>query len=122
MKYFFITLFIFTFLACEKQDIVNTPPATFELKQNFPNPFNDTTVILYGIPSSSSPSIKIVVKDRFDQVFSTLVDKSNHPAGSNFRIVWNGRGGAYQKAPVGIYYIELVNSGEVKKRIVALKQ
>lgn len=126
MKYLIFLSFSFCLISCNLQDVVNQPPATYELKQNYPNPFTDSTVVQYGIPIALSgtlgPHVKLVVKDRFDQVYSTLESTANHPAGQ-FSKVWYGRGLNYQKAPAGVYYIELqINDSEVIKRIVALKQ
>ncbi len=114
------------FVSC--QGIVNTPPSGYELQQNFPNPFIDTTVIIYGIPyigqGATGPKIRVVVNDRFNVTQATLVSTSNHPAGT-FRVVWNGRGANHQKVAPGIYFIELqqLNDGTmVQGRCVALKQ
>lgn len=131
MKYLLLCILVLPFVSC--QETVNTPSSSYELKQNYPNPFTDTTVIVYGIPpvgsSSIGPHVRVVVNDRFNCTQATLVDNINHPAGHDFRVVWNGRGPNYQKSPPGIYYIELQQlnaqgqSGTyVHVRRVALKQ
>jgi hypothetical protein len=131
MKYLLPCLIAVTLIAC--QETINEPAPTYQLSQNFPNPFTDTTIIYYGIPligsGSKGPWIRIVVNDRFNQTFAILVDNYNHPACSNQKIVWNSRGSNYEKAPSGIYYIELqqldMPSHEgvyVHERRVALKQ
>jgi hypothetical protein len=133
MKYLILCVFAFCSLACQNQDIVNTPPATYEMSQNFPNPFTDTTTVYYGVPyvggNAPGPTVRLVVNDRFNKTVATLVDTRNHSAGSNFKAVWNGRGSNYQKAPVGIYYIELqqlnsLNDDDVQVHVrrAALKQ
>jgi hypothetical protein len=105
MKYLLLCILAFSFIAC--QEIVNEPPPSYDMLQNFPNPFADTTVIWYGIPSSSvGPQIRVVVNDRFNQTMATLVNTHNHPAGW-FKVTWNGRGPNYERCPAGIYYIEL---------------
>jgi hypothetical protein len=126
MKYILLCLFAFFCISC--QQIVNPPPDTYELLQNFPNPFTDTTVILYGIPfvgsGATGPSIRVAIYDRFNIIQAVLVNTKNHPAGSNFRTVWNGRGYNNQKVPPGIYSVELQQSDDqiVLARCVALKQ
>jgi hypothetical protein len=125
MKHAFLLILAFSFISC--QETVNTPPSTYELKQNYPNPFTDTTVVLYGVPSAgpsaTGPWIRVVVNDRFNHTQAILVDTRNHPAGHDFKAVWNGRGANYQKAPAGIYYIELQQGNSyVLGRRVALKQ
>jgi hypothetical protein len=101
---------IFLFSSCADQVIDNPPPASYELKQNYPNPFIDSTVIEYGIPffgtNMQGPYIKIIAYDRFRRKQATLKDQPNHPAGQ-FAVTWNGRGVNGIKVPAGIYYVEL---------------
>lgn len=103
-------ILLMLFSSCADQVIDNPPPASYELKQNYPNPFVDTTVIEYGIPFLGSnmdgPYIKIIAYDRFRRKQATLVDQTNHAAGQ-FSVTWNGRGVNGIKVPAGIYYIEL---------------
>ena len=127
MKYMILCILALSFISC--QGINNTPPLTYDLKQNYPNPFTDTTWIIYGVPyagkNAPGPWVRIVIKDRFNQTEATLVDTYNHPAGYD-TVLWNGRGANYQKVPAGIYYIELqqLNGNDVyiQGRQVALKQ
>ena len=131
-KYFFC-IFILLAAGC-KQQVVNTPPYTYVMEQNFPNPFTDSTVVLYGVPllqsGSDAPWIQIVATDRFNQVEAYLVNNHLHPAGSNFRAVWYGKGLDFQIAPKGIYYIEMRlvistltdNEYQVVARKVAVKE
>jgi hypothetical protein len=133
MKYIILCIFAFFSFACQNQDVVNTPPASYEMSQNFPNPFTDTTTVYYSVPyvggKAPGPHVRLVVNDRFNFTVATLVDTHNHSAGSNFPVVWNGRGANYQKVPEGIYYFELQqidshSDGDVYVHVrrVALKQ
>jgi len=127
MKYVILYILAFSFISC--QEIVNTPPPTYVLKQNYPNPFTDTTRIIYGVPfvgaNATGPHVRLVIKDRFNYTEATLIETYNHPAGTD-TVIWNGRGANYQKVPAGIYYIELQQLTEgnvyVQGRQVALKQ
>lgn len=132
MKYIALCIVALCFLGCE-QEVVNTPPASYEMSQNFPNPFTDTTTIYYGVPAvgghATGPHVRLVVNDRFNFTVATLVDTYNHSAGSNFKVVWDGRGTNYQVVSPGVYYIELqqldteADDGVyVRVRKVALKQ
>ncbi len=136
MKLFFICFsFMLLFSSCAEQQIVNTPPNTYELKQNYPNPFPDTTRIEYGVPyvgpGGAAPWLRIVVYDRFNVKQTTLMENGAHDAGT-FNVTWSGRGVNGVKVPAGLYYIELQQrNGVVSKsendlivllRITALKQ
>lgn len=50
----------------------NVTPSNFTLSQNFPNPFNPTTVIKYSVPVASK--VRIDVYSVTGQLVSTLVD------------------------------------------------
>jgi len=67
-------------------------PARFELKQNFPNPFNPRTTISYEMPGDAHVTLKIfnllgeeiatIVDDERSAGFHTTIwDASNHPSG-----------------------------------------
>jgi|GEM_PF-2253740 len=52
-------------------------PKSFALSQNFPNPFNPTTVISYSVPKTSRVVIKVF--DILGREISTLVDSNKEP-------------------------------------------
>lgn len=123
------------FSSCADQEIIGVPPSTFELKQNYPNPFTDTTHIIYGVPfmgeGNPGPWIRVVVYDRFLQRQATLIEDANHPAKTD-TLVWLGRGPNGAKVPPGLYYIELQQANRTQDsndegflvvlRITALKK
>lgn len=84
-------------------------PPDFYLKQNFPNPFKDTTTIEYGVPitGGSNSLVTIKVYDQFQQEIRTLVNNRYHPAGSNFLTKWNGQDVKAVSVPSGLYIIEM---------------
>lgn len=86
-------------------------PGDFGLYQNFPNPFNPSTVIGYNLPVKSRVSIKIY--NTLGQEQATLFDGINQ-AGYH-HITFNGSNFAS-----GIYYYRLItdNFVEVKKMIL----
>jgi len=125
---------IFLLSSCADQIVDNPPPSTYVLKQNYPNPFADSTVIEYGIPllggNNPAPHIKLVVYDRFQRKQVTLVDNPYQAAG-NFKVTWTGKGVNGFKVPTGIYYILLMqdhssfleyDETEVLLRITAFKK
>lgn len=82
----------------EFSDVVmidNIAPSQYILSQNFPNPFNPTTVINYALPFNSFVSLKVY--NSLGQEVSTLVNESKQ-AGS-YKVDFNASG-----LPSGVYY------------------
>jgi hypothetical protein len=75
-----------------------TPPGTFRLDQNFPNPFNPTTVISYQLPAAGHATLKIF--DLLGREVVTLVDQEK-PAGVH-RETWNA-----SRMASGVYFCRL---------------
>jgi len=84
-------------------------PPSFYLKQNFPNPFIDTTTIEYGVPitGGSNSFVSIIVYDRFQQQIRDLVKNNSHSPGSGFLTKWDGKNSKGGSAASGIYIIEM---------------
>jgi hypothetical protein len=72
----------------EKLAEVTVIPKTFELCHNFPNPFNPSTTIKYGLPRDEEITLKIF--NMLGQEVATLIDKEIMPAGYH-AVVWDGR-------------------------------
>jgi endoglucanase Acf2 len=90
-----------------------TIPLEFELKQNFPNPFNPTTVINYQLPVSGL--IRLVVYNILGQELRELVH-SKQEAGKH-TVTFNAKGLAS-----GIYYYKLMAKDYIKiKKMVVLR-
>jgi hypothetical protein len=93
-------------------------PKAFALKQNFPNPFNPTTVIRYALPEASN--VRLDVHNTLGQVVRTLVDEKQVAAG--YRITWDGRNEHGQQMASGIYIYRIV-AGEftATRRMLLIK-
>jgi len=52
---------------------ISEVPETFTLKQNFPNPFNPTTTIQYGLPNAAE--VRLTVYDLMGRQVAVLVDQ-----------------------------------------------
>jgi hypothetical protein len=63
-------------------------PTTYELSQNFPNPFNPVTAIRYGLPKAKSVTLKIY--NLLGAEVATLVNDEHRAAGYHVAI-WDGR-------------------------------
>ena len=92
------------------QSISQQIPAHFTLEQNFPNPFNPTTTIIFDIQKTSDT--KLIVYDALGREIATLVNEELK-AGS-YQVDWNATG--YSS---GMYFYKLITDDyvDVKKMI-----
>lgn len=82
-------------------------PTKFTLSQNFPNPFNPSTTVRYGIPKAVNVSLRIY--NILGQLVSVLVD--GHKEAGYYQVQWNVSG-----VPSGIYFCRLQSEGFVETR------
>ena len=85
----------------EEQDIMISQ---YCLSQNFPNPFNPSTTIRYGLAEAAS--LSLVIYDVRGQVVQTL-ESGYHSAGW-YDVVWNGETVDGKSISTGIYFARLV--------------
>ncbi len=78
-------------------------PYTFSLQQNFPNPFNPSTVISFRLPASGR--VKVQVLDVLGRAISTLVDK-DLSAGPH-QVLWHGVRDDGSAVSSGVYFYRL---------------
>ncbi len=85
-------------------------PAEYNIYQNFPNPFNPTTVISYQLSSDFVGNVTLKVYDVLGREVAKLVDE-NKPAGK-YKVEFNGAG-----LSSGMYFYKLTagSFSEVKK-------
>jgi hypothetical protein len=84
---------------------INNPeitPTAFFLAPNYPNPFNASTMIEYGLPESGP--VKVDIYDILGRKIQTLVDETQS-AGYQ-QVVWNG-----EYSPSGTYFYR-IQAGE----------
>ena len=95
----------------------NAPiPELFSLDQNFPNPFNPSTVISYSLPRRSF--VEISIFNCLGQKVSTIV-KEYQDAGRH-QTTWDGRTDSGSEVASGIYFYHFRADEfcEVKKMVV----
>ncbi len=88
----------------------NEMPSTdvgYELRQNFPNPFNPGTHISYIIPQQSD--VRIVVYDLMGRMVRTLVNRTL--GRGNFQTDWDGRDDRGDAVASGMYIYRLTAAG-----------
>jgi hypothetical protein len=93
-----------------------TPPSKYQLKQNFPNPFNPSTTIRYSLSGPENISIRIY------DVSGQLVKEINkeHNQAGEYEVIWDGSNNNGEKISSGIYFYRLSvgNYNEAKKMIL----
>ena len=90
-------------------------PTDFDLKQNFPNPFNPSTTINFQIPGNiGSEKIHTVINvfDVLGRLVRTVVDE-NLPAGFHTRH-WDGLNDYGEKITSGVYFYS-IKAGDFRK-------
>lgn len=90
---------------------IDLAPKTYSISQNFPNPFNPSTVITYSIPVSSN--VIINVYNVLGELITTLVNE-NQEAGI-YKVNFDAQGlsnGVY------FYKIQAGNYTETKKMLL----
>ncbi|MDZ7316174.1 MAG: T9SS type A sorting domain-containing protein [candidate division KSB1 bacterium] len=93
-------------------------PQEFELDQNHPNPFNESTKISYSL--NKSGQVMLQIYDANGKIVRTLID-NNQDAGSHF-IQWDGRDDYGNSAASGIYLYLLKFEGNIiAKQMVKVK-
>ena len=104
-------------ISTDVKKIDTNPPNNFSLGQNFPNPFNPSTVINYALPEKSN--VKIEVFNMIGQSVALLVDTEK--SSGFYEVTWSA-----SDLPSGIYFISIIANGmdsntnfrQVKKAIL----
>lgn len=93
-------------------------PCQFKLYQNFPNPFNLTTMIRYTLPSPSF--VSLVIYDLLGREVRTLV-KGNQDEGFK-SILWDGTTNSGERVSSNIYIYQLRTKQSTQTRKMVLLQ
>lgn len=95
-------------------------PATFELAQNFPNPFNPATTIRYGLPQPAQVTLKVF--NALGEEVVTLLNAAPQVAGYHTAI-WNGRNRFGEAVASGLFFYRL-QAGELvlTRKMILLKK
>jgi len=94
--------------------ISNILPSNIDLKQNFPNPFNNSTNIKYKTEKTSN--IKLIIFDITGKKITTLINKKQSKG--NYEIRFDGN-----NLSSGIYFYSLLFDGNRMgtKKMILLK-
>jgi len=91
----------------------------FDLKQNFPNPFNPSTTIKYTLPERSF--VKLEIYDISGRFIKSLVN--TYQSSGDYAINWNGKDQSEKNVSSGIYFYVLSNESKIlgMKRMAMIK-
>jgi len=78
-------------------------PSTYELSQNFPNPFNPSTKIQFALPRESV--VKLVVYNILGQEVIRLVDEVR--SAGYHTVEWNGENTSGSRVSSGVYFFRI---------------
>jgi hypothetical protein len=103
----------------EKLAALQNIPATYELSQNFPNPFNPVTTIRYGLPRHSRVTLKVF--NALGEEVATLLKEAPQAAGYHVA-VWDGRNQFGAPAASGLFFCRLQSGDRVlTKKMILVK-
>jgi len=91
-------------------------PVATVLEQNFPNPFNPTTMIAFNLENAGH--VRLDIFDPTGRLVKTLVDETLPAA--RHEVSWNGRDGSGLAVASGVYFFSIMADGsrDTKKMIL----
>jgi hypothetical protein len=96
----------------------NLKPGSFQLHENYPNPFNPTTTISYDLAKGADVNLDIY--NILGQHITTLVNASQEAG--HYEVMWNATDGHGQTVASGIYFYRLsTDEASQTKKMMLLK-
>ena len=97
---------------------IENVPDEFVLYSNYPNPFNPTTKIDYGLPEEAN--VSLVIFDILGREVITLVDGLQEPGYRS--MTWNGTDALGRNVSAGMYFY-LLQAGDFRQinKMILLK-
>lgn len=93
-------------------------PVKFGLMQNFPNPFNPSTIITFTLDKSAHTELKIF-NVQGEEI--RVLKNETTPAGTH-ELVWDGTNNSGYMQPSGVYFYQLrCNQSNQSKKMILLK-
>lgn len=96
--------------------LVAEAPLTVGLAAPYPNPFNSTTTIEYGLPGEAT--VRLYVYSVLGQQVRALVDGSR--SAGIYQVTWDGMDNSDEEVGPGVYLIRLETGSEIRTHRVAL--
>lgn len=90
----------------------------FELRQNFPNPFNPTTNIEFTV--ASPQNVKLDIYDATGALVKTLINEYKQPG--TYTLPWNGIDQAGRRVASGAYFYQIKEGSNIHtKKMILIK-
>jgi hypothetical protein len=96
------------------EDVATGIPNIYSLAQNFPNPFNPSTTLRYGLPSRSN--VRILIYNIIGQVIKEMVNTEQEAGYQS--VVWN----ANVSSGIYFYRIEATSKDDPSRRFIETKK
>ncbi len=93
-------------------------PENFEMKPNYPNPFNPETTIEYGLPENAN--VRMIIYNILGQQIRELVNQFQ-PAGFH-QVRWNGRDDVGASVGSGIYFLRITAGQQTRMQRLILQK
>jgi hypothetical protein len=94
-------------------------PTEYELRQNFPNPFNPSTTVIFALPKRAQVSLEVF--NILGQRVRTLLGKEERKEGY-YVMEWDSRNDHGVRVASGMYIIRFMADGHVKlKKAMLIK-
>jgi hypothetical protein len=87
-------------------------PATYNLSNAYPNPFNPTTTIDYNVEIAGE--VSIIVYDLAGRKVKTLVNGYKTPSSSDYSVMWDGTNNSGSIVSSGMYLYRMVTADFTK--------
>lgn len=95
---------------------IESVPKSFVIENAYPNPFNPTTNIKYGLEKSSEVDISIF--DLTGRLMNNYKINAQSPGWHEF--TWNGTDANEQRVCAGVYFVTMRAGGSIQKQKVTL--
>lgn len=99
------------------EDNPHNVPTSYEIKPNYPNPFNPETNFEFTLPQSEKVSLKIF--DLNGRLIQTIINGDAYAPGS-YTAHWDGRNKFGQNVSSGMYYFRFQAGSFIKSRSMTL--
>jgi len=95
----------------------STLPTAYELKPNYPNPFNPATTISFSLPTSANWNLRV-----FNVTGALVWERRGRSDGGIVDVVWDGRNSSGEPVASGVYLYRLdANEYSNTRKMILLK-